>query len=479
MKTFDYDLLVIGGGAGGFVSSKLANGLGKKVAMVEKRKLGGDCTWFGCIPSKTLIKASRLARQLAHLEDFGLKPEQPLALNSDNVMSHVRSVVQKVYDGHLPESFEKIGINVFFGEPQFIDNHQIKLGHKTLSARNFVIATGSSALIPPIEGLDKIPYLTNETIFNLDILPKSMVVLGGGPVGVELSSALNRLGVEVTLVQRRDRILVKDDKELVEKLVNHLQAEGLKILTKTKATKFSWEKEKIVLTVEDEENQISKIEADTVLIAVGRKANVDGLFLENTEVGFSPKGIKTNRYLQTDAKNIYACGDVVGPYRFSHMAEYQAIIATTNAFLPVKRKVDYKNVIWCTFTDPELAHAGLTEEQARNLYGDKIKIYRYEYDKVDRAKTDGAEIGMSKFICDDKGKLIGAHILGGCAGEIIHEAQLAKKLNIPFARINSVIHAYPSYSDVLKHPAKFCYIDALQNNFFVKLLRKFLSKKTN
>lgn len=479
MKTFDYDLLVIGGGAGGFVSSKLANGLGKKVAIVEKRKLGGDCTWFGCIPSKTLLKASRLAYQLTHLESFGLKSEQPLALNSDNVMSYVRSVVQRVYNSHLPESFEKIGINVFFGEPQFIDNHQIKLGHKTLSARNFIIATGSSALIPPIEGLDTISYLTNETIFDLDTLPKSMIVLGGGPVGVELSSALNRLGVEVTLVHRHDRILVRDDGELVERLVKQLQTEGLKILTKTKAIKFSKENDKIVLTVEDEKSQVNQIKTDTAFIAVGRKANVDGLFLENTEVEFGPKGLKTNEYLQTSAKNIYACGDVVGPYRFSHMAEYQAIIATTNAFLPVKTKVDYKNVIWCTFTDPELAHAGLTEEQARGLYGDKIKIYRYHYDKVDRARTEGAEIGMGKFICNDKGKLIGAHILGNSAGEIIHEAQLAKTLNVPFAKIRSVIHAYPSYSDVLKQPAKLCYVDALQNNFFVKLLRKFLSKKTN
>jgi pyruvate/2-oxoglutarate dehydrogenase complex dihydrolipoamide dehydrogenase (E3) component len=477
MKNFDYDLLVIGGGAGGFVSSKLAVGLGKRVAMVEKRNLGGDCTWFGCIPSKALIKASRVAYQSLHLENFGLRSEEPLVLNTDSVMSHVRSVVQKVYNTHLPESFEKVGINLFFGEPQFIDNHSIKLEDKILSARKFIIATGSSAFIPPIEGLDKIPYLTNETVFDLDILPKSMIALGGGPVSVELSSALNRLGVKVTVVQRRNRILVRDDRELVERLASQLQAQGLKILTNAQAIKFAKENGKIVLTVQREENQISQIKADTALIAVGRKANVDGLFLENAGVTFTPKGIKTNRFLQTTAKNIYACGDVVGPYRFSHMAEYQAKIATTNAFLPIKRKVDYKNVIWCTFTDPELAHAGLTEKQALNLYSDKIMIYRYEYRNIDRARTEVSEAGISKFICDDKGRLIGAHILGDSAGEILHEAQLAKTLNIPFAKIYSAIHAYPSFSDVLRQPAKLCYIDALEGNPFIRLFKKLMAKK--
>jgi pyruvate/2-oxoglutarate dehydrogenase complex dihydrolipoamide dehydrogenase (E3) component len=479
MKDFDFDLLVIGGGAAGFVSSKLARGFGKKVAMVECAKIGGDCTWFGCIPSKTLLKAGHIAHQLKHLEDYGLKTKHPVALGSDNVMSHVRSIVQKVYNSHLPESFEKMGIRVLSGEPQFIDNHTIRLGDKVLSAKKFIISTGSRALIPDIEGIKDIPYLTNKTVFDLNTLPNSMIVLGGGPIGIELASAFNRLGVDVTVVEMTENILPREDKEMADMLRQRLEAEGLKILTSTKAAQFLRDGDKVVLNVQDEKCVFPEcifkrqIIADTSLIAVGRTANVEGLQLEKAGVEYTSKGIKTNEMLQTTAKNIYACGDVAGPYQFSHMSEYQAVIATTNAFLPFKRKVDYTDVVWCTFTDPELAHAGLTEKEARDRYGDKIKIYRYEYNRADRAKTDNAETGMSKFICDKKGRLLGVHILGSCAGEIMHEAQLAKSFKIPFYKIQRVIHAYPSYSDVLRQPAKLCYIDTLQNNPFIKLLKKF------
>jgi len=474
MAKFDYDLIVIGGGAGGFVSSKLASGLGKRVAMIEKDKLGGECTLYGCIPSKTLIRTSQLAREIRNSKRYGLAIEPHPHINTDCVMPHVRSVVQKVYDSHLPDAFQKLGIDVLFGPPRFVDNHQVELNGKRLSARRFIIATGSSPLIPPIEGLKTIPYLTNETIFSLERLPASLLVLGGGPIGAELASAFNLLGVDVSLVHKYDRILNREDRELTDRLSQKLTEDGMNLLTGCHPQKFSMNEGQITLVLQDSKNQTKEIQAGALLMAIGRKANVEGLDLEKAGIEYTLKGIRTDPTLRTTAPNIYACGDVVGPYRFSHMAEYQAIIATQNALFPFKKRVNYKNVAWCIFTTPEIAHAGLTEEEARKVHGDHIKIYRYEYSHIDRGKTDAAGFGMSKFICDPKGRLLGAHILGARAGEIIHEAQVAKSLGIPFYKLYSVIHIYPTFTDMVKHPAKLCYIDRLQNNPFLKILRRFL-----
>ncbi|MHC4532899.1 MAG: dihydrolipoyl dehydrogenase family protein, partial [Planctomycetota bacterium] len=441
---FDYDVVIIGAGSAGLVACKVANGLGKKTALIEKRKLGGDCTWFGCVPSKTLIKSANIAHQMTRLREFGLELSTPIELNADKVMAHVRAVIQADADGHPPETLEAEGINVLFGAPFFLDNHNIDLGGKKISSRKFVICTGSHPFVPSIKGLQDIPYLTNETIFDLEVLPKSMIVLGAGPIGIELSAALNRLGVKITVIQRSADILKKDDKELVDRLVQTLRAEGVEILTKIQTTEFTRDGDIVVADIKDEKGA-RQIEAESVLVSVGRRPNLDGLALKKAGVDFDSKGIIVDRHLKSSAKNIYACGDVVPPYLFTHIAEYEAIVATTNACfaLPIKT-ANYDNVLWTTYTDPELAHAGLTEEQARERYGDSIRIYRWEHKDVDRAKTDLAQNGLSKFICDKKGKLLGIHILGHGAGELMHEAQLAKSLGLPFSKIASVIHAYPS-----------------------------------
>lgn len=478
MPSFDYDVIVIGGGAAGFVSSKLANGFGKKTALIEKEKLGGDCTNHGCVPSKALIRASIVAHQTANLSRFGLNTASPVNIDAGGVMAHVRSIVQKVYEGHRPEIFRESGIDVLFGSPRFIDNHSIELNGTIISARNFIIATGSRALIPDIEGLSSVPYLTNETIFDIQELPKSMTILGGGPIGMELASALNRLGIKINVVEMNARILIKEDGELVQILTDRLRGEGLNIMTKTRAVRFFSGADQISVVTEDENHAGSEIISDSLLVAIGRRPNIEGLDLEKAGVAFSSKGIKTDKLLRTSAKNIYACGDVVGPYQFSHMAEYQAALATQNMLLPLRRKLNYVNAAWCTFTDPELAHAGLTEEEARQKFGNGIKVYRHEYANTDRGKTDVAETGMAKFICDSRSRLVGAHILGDRAGDLIHEAQLAKSLNIPFHKIYSVIHIYPTFTDLIKQPSKLCYIDKLQNNIFLKILKIILGKNS-
>lgn len=477
-KKYDYDVVVLGGGSAGLVAAKLANNLGKKVAMIEKRKLGGDCTWFGCIPSKTLIKSANIAHQMTRLGQFGLKPESGVKLNADNVMAHVRAVVQADADGHPPESFQSEGINVLFGAPKFLDSHRIKLDERQIASAKFIICTGSHPFILPIEGIDKVPYLTNETIFDLEKLPKSMIILGGGPIGSEICCAMNRLGVRVTVVQKAEHILSREDEELAGRLMDSLGAEGVKFRIKAEVTKLAQQDGQIIATVLDDSGKSCQITAESILIAAGRRPNTEDLDLDKAGVEFDQKGIKVDRFLRTSARNIYAAGDVVPPYLFTHVAEYEAIIAGTNACLPIERRVNYRDVLWCTYTDPELARAGLTERQAKEQYGDNIMVYRWEHKDVDRAKTDLATNGVSKFVCDKKGKILGIHILGHNAAELMHEAQLAKSLGVPFSKIASVIHAYPSYSDAVRQPAKKCYIYKIQNNFFIRLLKKLKPGKT-
>ena len=471
MTKFDYDLLVLGGGAAGLVSSKVARGFGKSVAVIEKGKLGGECTNFGCVPSKTLIRTAKAAHELKHLDALGLRTEAPIAIATGGVMRHVRSIVDKVYNTHLPASFKALGIDLSFGNPRFTDNHTVTMDGKTITANRIIIATGSSPLIPSIEGIDTTPYLTNNTVFSLDTLPRSLVMLGGGPIGIELASALNRLGVETTVVEMFDRILFREDHELSDMLAARLRGEGLNIVTSAKAVKLAGDASRITLTLETKDGRRKEISAQSILIASGRKPNTDGLDLEKAGVRYNANGIEVDELLRTAPGNIYACGDVTGPYRFSHMAEYQSILACSNAFLPIKRRADYSDVIWCTFTDPELAHAGLTEEEARAAHGDAVKVLRFDYSKIDRARTDIEEFGMSKVILDNKGKIIGAHILGMHASEVLHEIQLAKHFNIPFGRIWQAIHLYPSYSDVIRQSSKYHYADKMRNNPFIKLLK--------
>ena len=477
MREHDYDLLVIGVGSGGLSSAILALKLGKKVGVVEKRRIGGDCTWYGCIPSKALIRSASIAREANHVSDYGLHSESPILLNTDRVMEHVRSVRRRIYQGETPEVLQEMGIAVHLGAPRFVDRHRIRVGDRTLSSRSFLVSTGSSPFIPPVAGLADVPYLTNETLFDLEALPRSMIILGGGPIGAEMASALNRLGVEITLVQRDARILPNDDEELVEILTGHLAGEGIDILTGMEAVECSRDAAGISVAVQNRSRQTSVLRADTLLVATGRTPNVEGLDLEAAGVEYSKRGIQTDRSLRTTASNIYACGDVLGSYKFSHIAEYHASVAVPNAVLPlpIKRKVSYRDIAWSTFTEPELAHAGLTEKEARERYGDEIAVYRHSYDQIDRARTDLADVGMSKFICDKRGKLIGIHILGERASDVLHQAQLAKTLGVGFHRIRSMIHIYPTYGDLVKRPATAAFADKLQNNFFVKQLRKLAS----
>lgn len=472
MTKYDYDLIVIGAGSGGISSANLGKNLGKKVALVEREKIGGDCTWYGCVPSKTLIKASEVAHHVQTLQKYGLALNGDFQLDAQKVMAHVREIRGKVYEEEKPEVFREMGIDVFIGGAKFLDKHRISVGDKILSSKAFVISTGSGPFVPPIDGIGNIPYLTNASLFEIEELPDSMVIIGGGPIGSEMASALSKLNVKITQIEVAGHLLSKEDKELSQILMQQMEKNGVKILCNTRAIRFAKKANKIFVTVKNEYEM--EIETDSVLISVGRRPNVAGLDLENAGVEYSTNGINVNNQLQTTASNIFAIGDVIGSYQFSHIAEYHASIAVPNALLPlpIKRKVNYENIVWTTFTDPEFARGGLSETQAREKYGNRIKVYRFNYEKVDRAKTDLTTAGMSKFITDKNGKLLGIHIIGERAGELLHEAQLAKSLGIRFHKIQSMVHVYPTYGDMVKRPAVAAFVDKLQNNFFVKLVKK-------
>jgi len=471
MKKDDYDVIVIGGGAAGLVAATGTAALGAKTALIEKNRLGGDCTWYGCIPSKALLKSAQVFYLFTRGKEFGISGD--MQCRPDGVMAHVRDVVGEISAHHPPEVFEKRGITVLFGNAKFLDSRMIELDGKRISSKRFIICTGSHPLVPAIDGLKDVGYLTNENIFDLHILPQSIAVLGGGPIGVEISQALSMLGVEVSIIEMADSILFREDKEIADVVAHTLVQEGVKIYLGKRAVKFSKEDNVINITLEDKDKKQSTIQTEKVFVAVGRAPNVAGLDLEKAGVKYSNKGIEVDNTLRTTAHTIYSCGDVAGPYLFSHMAEYQAVIAVGNALLPFKRKVDYSTVPWCTFTYPELAHVGLTEEEARGKFVD-IKIYKSSYSGNDRAVTDLEKTGFAKVICDNKGYVLGAHIVGANAGEIIHEYVLAKSAGIKISKLSSVVHVYPTLAQVVKRSADQYYFTMMSSRWFKKLSKFFV-----
>jgi pyruvate/2-oxoglutarate dehydrogenase complex dihydrolipoamide dehydrogenase (E3) component len=459
-----YDLVVIGAGAGGLSAAYTAKGFGKKVLLIEKEKPGGECTWSGCVPSKGLIN---LAKEIHHVKKWLPNYEVDTAV----ILNKVRGVIQNVYSGETPEKLQADGIHYINGAAKIVSQHKVEVNGETIESNKIVISTGSSPFVPPIEGINDVDYLTNENLFAQEKLPKSMLILGGGAIGIEMAQSLNRLGVEVSLVEMMDSILFREEQELVAILREELEKEGVKFFEKHKAVKIETNSEgNIALTVENDGKK-SQLNAEGILVAVGRKANIDNLGLEEVGIETTRRGIVVNEKMETSIKNIYAVGDVAGPYQFSHMANVQGIAAAKNAILPINSKVDYTHVAWCTFSDPELARAGMSEEEARKSH-EGVRVYEHSYEHLDRAKTKPGSVGKVKLILDKKGKVLGASVLGDRAGEIISEIQVVKTLGLNFSKLTNVIHPYPTYSEILNKISKKVTVDNILENPVVKLVRK-------
>ncbi|MBU3144235.1 NAD(P)/FAD-dependent oxidoreductase [Clostridium sp. CF012] len=458
-----YDVAIIGAGSGGLTAAYTAKGFSKKVILIDKNKPGGECTWSGCIPSKALINIANEIHVARKYSDF--------SVDTGEVLEKVRKVINNVYKEESPEVLKRDGIDYVNGFAKFIDKNTLSVNGEEIKAKKIFISTGSSPMVPPIDGLKDINYLTNENIFSEEKLPESIIVLGGGAIGVELSQAMNRLGVKVSLVEMMDTILSREEPKLVSILERKLRSEGVKIYTSCTAEKASEEKGKVAFSiVKDGIAEI--ITADKILVALGRVPNIKGLDLDKISVKYNKKAIEVNEHLETTTKGIFAIGDVTGPYLFSHMANVQGITAVKNALLPIKKKIDYSHVAWCTFSQPELARAGFTEQEAREKYGDSIRVYEQDYKSLDRAKTKENDEGIVKIICDKKGKVLGTSVLGDRAGEMISEIQVVKTLGINFAKLTKVIHPYPTYGEILLKISKKVYLDNILNNSVVKLFRK-------
>lgn len=433
------DLVVIGGGAGGLVVASVASQLGLDVTLIEKEaRLGGDCLHYGCVPSKSLIQVAKVASLMRRGAEFGLAPADP-QVNLGRINDHVQAVIDRIQMHDDPERFRGYGCEVLLGSPaEFISRHEVRVGGQIITGKRFVIATGSAPFIPPIPGLSEAGFLTNRDLFSLRDLPGRLLVLGGGPVGLEMAQAFARLGSRVTVVERSPHLLPLEDPEMADALQALLTAEGVEVHTSTSAAQVFKNGATSVL----ECTGGLKLEADAILVAAGRRPNVAGLGLEAAGVGYDAKGIKVDRRLRTSQKHIYACGDVCGPFPFTHMAEYQAGIIISNAVFRFPKRADYRVVPWVTFTDPELARVGLTEQQASEQ-GIEPEVLRFPFAQIDRALTGVEAHGMVKLVAR-KGKLLGASILGPHAGELIHEIALAMKTGASPGDISATIHAYPT-----------------------------------
>jgi pyruvate/2-oxoglutarate dehydrogenase complex dihydrolipoamide dehydrogenase (E3) component len=478
-----YDLIVIGGGSAGLVAAGGSALLGAKVALIEKNKLGGDCLYTGCVPSKTFIRSAKFAADMKRANNLGFETQTAKFLNNDfaSITNRVQRIIGVIEHHDSPEVFENMGVEVIFGNAEFISTNKMEIilrnGEKRiLQSKKFCIATGSRPFTPAIEGLHETGFITNEEVFQLKNLPKSLIVLGAGAIGLELGQSFSRLGSDVTIIEMADRILIKEDEEASHLMEQILCAEGLKILTKTKAVKVHKNADgKKIVTVENN-GKHTEIIADEILAAVGRQANVDSLGLEKANVKFDKKQIFTDEYLRTSNKNIFAAGDVTAHFQFTHTADYEAQHVIQNAFLffPLTKKVDFSVIPWATFTEPEIARVGLTETEAKQKYGEKVKIFKVEFADNDRANAEEATKGFAKIITLKGKKIIGATIVGSHAGELIHEFVLAMRHKLTLADLNKAIHVYPTLGKITQALATEQTLETLKSPFVQKWFAKYL-----
>jgi pyruvate/2-oxoglutarate dehydrogenase complex dihydrolipoamide dehydrogenase (E3) component len=479
MSDFEYDLGIIGGGAAGLTAAAGAAQFGAKAILIEKStKLGGDCLHFGCVPSKTFIRTASVWALAKKSKEFGLPDIALPPVNLGSVMDRVQSVIDRIQHHDSPESFCGLGAEVRFGKPVFTDDHAVELEGKRISAKNWIIATGSSPVIPPIEGLAGLPFWTNETLFSQRVLPSRLIVLGGGPIGLEIAQAFGRLGSKVIIVEFMDQILGPEDADLAEILKTCLDAEGIEIHTGTKAIKAETRGSTIRITVAPahSEGQPLVIEGDAIFVSTGRKPNIGDLGLEATGVEFTPRGIPTDHRLRTNIPHIYACGDVNGQFPFTHVAGHEAGIALTNAILHLPRKVNYSKVGWCTYTDPEVASIGLNEKRARKE-GLDYHVLTESFEDNDRALAEGETLGKIKMLVSPGGKLLGCQIIGAHAGELIHEWLVAMNGGLKLSTIADTVHIYPTLSEISKRVAGRPFAEKLFSDGTKKILRLLFNLK--
>jgi pyruvate/2-oxoglutarate dehydrogenase complex dihydrolipoamide dehydrogenase (E3) component len=436
----DYDLVIIGGGSGGLVVASAAAQLKARVALVEKERLGGDCLWYGCVPSKAFIHAARIAYEVKSALHFGVYSEN-VKINFIEAINHVQKAIQSIEPHDSPDRFRSLGVEVIFGAGEFLDGKTFAVNGRKITARAFVIATGSRPALPDIPGLSETKYITNEEVFSLTEAPKSLAVIGTGPIGCELGQAFHRLGTPVTLLSRSG-LLSGEDPDAVRVIEEQFLSEGIRIIKNAKIDRIENKNGEKIIHLPGE-----KITTEEILLAIGRQPNLEGLNLSVAGVAYSDRGITVNSRLQTTNPRIYAIGDVIGGYRFTHVAGYEASIVLVNALTFPLKKADYRVIPRATFTDPELARVGLTEDEARQKYGEAIAILQQPFTEVDRAVATGKTAGFAKIITRRNGEILGASIVGTDAGELLPEIILAMRYKLKASALTG-IHIYPTLAEV-------------------------------
>lgn len=455
-----YDLVVIGAGTAGLVVAAGAAGLdlGLKIALVEKNLMGGDCLNLGCVPSKCVIRSSRVVQDIRNAPNFGIHPSEEININFAQVMERMRKIRAEISHHDSVQRFQSLGIDVFLGEAQFTGNSRVEVEGKTLPFKKAVIATGARAVRPQIQGLEEVGFLTNETVFNLTECPKRLAVIGGGPIGCELAQSFHRLGAQVTLFHNKEHLLDREDPDAAEIVQNQFQQEGIQLVLNSQIGRVEATPEGKIMNFSTQgSSQSYSLEVDQILAGAGRAPNVEGLNLQGVGVDYDRKGVKVNDYLQTTNPKIYAAGDICMNWKFTHAADAAARIVLKNAlFSPFglgKSKLSDLIMPWATYTDPEIAHVGLYEREAQEK-GIEIETIKVLMSSVDRAIADGETEGFVKIhYRQGSDKMVGATIVARHAGDMISEVTTAIAAKIGLSQLSSTIHPYPTQAEAIKKAA--------------------------
>jgi pyruvate/2-oxoglutarate dehydrogenase complex dihydrolipoamide dehydrogenase (E3) component len=466
---YQFHTIILGAGSGGLVVASAAASLGAKVALVESDKMGGDCLNAGCVPSKTFLRSAHLAADIKRANEYALDVDMK-GVDIEKVMERVRSVINEIEPHDSKARYESLGVKVFLEKGVLIDKHSVKLNDSVITAKYIVIATGSKPFVPDIPGLSDIDYLTNKNIFSLKKLPKHLIVLGGGPIGLELGQGFCHLGSKVTVIDRGKNLFKKDELEVAPIIEEQLIKDGveLKLLSSIQSVSKCGDKVEVKIIRNNKEEIII---GDKILVSLGRTPVSSSFGLEEIGVSIDKRGyIQTSKKLQTSVKNIYACGDVVGPYQFTHMAGYQAGIIIRNIIFKLGSKVDYSLVPWTTYTKPEVAHVGYTQPWAESLgiYSDSVMV---NLEEMDRAKTENDRVGFLKLNLNKRKQIIGATLVSEKGGEMIPIATMAIRSKLKVNVFLDMVFSYPTEAEIFKFAA----LKQAKKSF--KNWHKFLIKK--
>lgn len=447
-----FDVIVLGGGTAGLVTASGCARLGRKVALIEREQLGGDCLWTGCVPTKALVASARLAHQMRHADAYGLEPVTP-RITPRAVMESMREQRSRISRHDDPEKFRRLGIDVIHGKARLASRHTVAVGGRLLQGKDIVLATGARTSIPPVDGLTD--YFDHVSFLNQDEFPAHVLILGGGYIGIEFAQIFARFGSRVTVVEMAGEIVGKEDAEIIARVREVLVGEGVELFT-------GWAVKSVhgkTARIENELGETRELPFDAIFVASGRRGNTEELGLENAGVKVERSWVVVDRYLRTTAPRIWACGDVHGGMQFTHVAAYEAVKLVRNMLFPGKSPVDYTHVPWALYTDPEVGHIGMTEAEAQAKYGDTVRVHVVPMEDVDRAVVDRTPAGLIKFVCDAKGRILGAHAFCANASTVIAEVVLARRKGMKIGELAQRISAYPSLADGVQKAASLHYQD--------------------